>query len=616
MLVAIIFAHAWGVIELAALGSVARTTGLRTLFAAMAAGLYGCAAVALIFQISWTRPAAWLTGTSLSDLVRIASYTADPVIEEIVKVLPLVALLMVRVVKRQWSLTDCVLVGAATGSGFGLAEDLFRYSASASRAVAIDGGWVAERNLFAFLTIPSPWATMTSWLPAGAAFNPLFSSGSVLKHLNLHLAWSAIGGLAVGLMMLRGGRLNRWLGAALLLYVGGDHAVFNAGSQSGLSLAGVISAPFNVLRPLLWLMPIVALAFAWWLDRRLLSVTSPELVLAAERAATPPWRGTIQIALASPPWSLLWVDGLVRLRRADIFERASRPDESSTLHEFVIDLRRRIELVVSQPGRVPVVPTAWTKVALRQTLRQPVVIAWIVLVTPSVLWFVVGGLPQTAWVQAALATGPVWAVLRLLSLPALAWLAWQTIEGFRQWPQVMRSGVGDMVAVLSMRLLAGAGALALGAYMFVVAVTANGPNSSLIDNFHILDAFGRALAITGLLLALMALFMFPTGGLLALVGGGSLGGGITANLVATLAGVLGFAGVVLMTASDYPPDFQYGDPTKLDPDDPHVAPDPNAPKPPGPLGPYRRPPELPLEEPPAPKQPPPETAPDAPKGPS
>lgn len=37
----------------------------------------------------------------------------------------------------------------------------------------------------------------------------------------------------------------------------------------------------------------------------------------------------------------------------------------------------------------------------------------------------------------------------------------------------------------------------------------------------------------------------------------------------------------------YPPDWQHGAPTKPTPDDPHVAPDPNAPKPPPPKGPYR-----------------------------
>ena len=72
MIVAIVFAHVWGVLQLIALGSFARTIRIRTALAAMAAGLYACATVALLMQFAWILPAARITGAPLGDVIRTA----------------------------------------------------------------------------------------------------------------------------------------------------------------------------------------------------------------------------------------------------------------------------------------------------------------------------------------------------------------------------------------------------------------------------------------------------------------------------------------------------------------------------------------------------------------
>jgi RsiW-degrading membrane proteinase PrsW (M82 family) len=125
-------------------GSFARTTRARTVLAGMAVGLYLCAPLALLLQWAWIRPAALLAGASVHSLLPVASYTADPFIEEVIKVLPLALLLMIPAIRRQWSVTDCVLIGAAAGSGFRLAEDIYRFGASAGQAVSNGslGGWM------------------------------------------------------------------------------------------------------------------------------------------------------------------------------------------------------------------------------------------------------------------------------------------------------------------------------------------------------------------------------------------------------------------------------------------------------------------------------------------
>lgn len=186
MILSIIFGHVWGVLQLVALGSFARIIRLQTILVAISAGLYGCALVAVLFQIAWTRPVAWLTSTSLSEVVSIASYTLDPCIEELVKILPLAFLLRIQNVRKQWSLTDCVLVGAALGSGFGLAEDLFRYSTSPGGMVlSMPFGWVVQKGLSP-VTIFGPWTILTSWLPESVSVGDLLSFQTTPRRTNLH----------------------------------------------------------------------------------------------------------------------------------------------------------------------------------------------------------------------------------------------------------------------------------------------------------------------------------------------------------------------------------------------------------------------------------------------
>jgi hypothetical protein len=43
MIVAIVFAHVWGVVQMIVFGSMARTIRARTALTAMAAGFYACA---------------------------------------------------------------------------------------------------------------------------------------------------------------------------------------------------------------------------------------------------------------------------------------------------------------------------------------------------------------------------------------------------------------------------------------------------------------------------------------------------------------------------------------------------------------------------------------------
>ena len=50
MIIAIVFAHVWGVLQLVVLGSLARTVRARTVLTALVVGLYACALLAVLLQ--------------------------------------------------------------------------------------------------------------------------------------------------------------------------------------------------------------------------------------------------------------------------------------------------------------------------------------------------------------------------------------------------------------------------------------------------------------------------------------------------------------------------------------------------------------------------------------
>ena len=479
MILAIVFAELWAVCQLIVLGTFTRTVRVRTVFMAVAVGLYACAPLAVLIQVTWIHAAAWLTGTPAYQLVKIAAYTADPFIEEIIKLLPVALLLTIPAIRRQWSITDCVLLGAACGAGFGLAEELYMFGKVSTSALfnARFGGWMLP-GLAATPTVPSLSTTVTSWLPPGVLPNELLTLS--LNHfpaINLHLAWSAVGGLAIGLIWLRREWMSRIAGAILLLYVASDHALNNAHVSTGVSL----------LRNVLAVMPIVALGIAWWFDRRS-QRSSDEPVLAAEGTAS--WRsfGTLQVAVSRLPGSLSQLFGFVRMRRAHNAAQAAGGGDPQGLRAVVVDARDRIERDLVQPESPRWLPIGWTRSNVFGSLQQPAVILRLVLMTPSFLWFVVGGWPQTAGVQQML-TGPVaWKAVIVLSLVSQAWLAWSVIVAVRAWPKALRLPIGDDAAIAGLRGTCGVGAVALGGYALLGTFTGVAADGHLYS-LHVEDAF-------------------------------------------------------------------------------------------------------------------------------
>lgn len=560
-------AAVWGAVQVAGLAWFAgRSIGLGTTLLGVVLGAYGCGVAAVVLQFTYTRTAAAVTGDDLFEVVRFASYTVDPFIEEVVKILPLLVLGLVLRQRRQWGLTDFVVLGAAIGSGFGLLEAVLRFGHRPDQVVGTDGGWYVASSLSPPF-VPDLAGVLGAWLPAPVSSGFLGADG---PQTAMHLAWSAVAGLGVGLL-LRGHLARRVLGVLPLLWVAAEHAAYNydAGLGDRTELADLLSSVFLVTNGALWLYPIVALGVAAWFDRRDLRTAFtalPDVRLAGAPApagaVTGPASGgaaettaLLRFALLRPPWTLLIAARFVRARRAlgYALARGGGPD-ADAWHDVV----RRVRDQIARTA----VPQAWANTPIiTEVLRPPALtrswrlLVWLALLAPAFVFFVLGGFRRTAFIQDALTTSAGTIVLTGFLLAGLVWLVWQLVELLRRVPAAAVLPGAEPVARAYLRLAAGSGALFMGAFSLVSVAGGGDLDRAAIRNYHVLDAVAGAIGAVLLLLALAALLsFFPPGGF-ALATGGVAGGAIalTPEVVATTAAIGALSGVLLAEAAEGSP---------------------------------------------------------------
>jgi hypothetical protein len=560
--VAMAFAACWGVLQLAVLGWGTRSVRVATLLVAVGAGAYGCGVLAVLLELGYTRALAALTGEPVAAVVTTAGYTVDPFVEEFAKVAPLVVAGLHLRTRRQWGLTDHLLVGAAIGAGFGLLEAVLRFAHRTGNAVDVDGGWLLPTSL-APPMVPSPAAAVTSWLPA-PVHAELLGIGAG-PGMNLHLAWTALAGLGVGLWFrLRGPA--RWAGPVLVLLAGADHAASNydVALTADSRLGDVLAAPFVAAQPLLGLWVAVGLAVAVVLDVRVLRAAraaAPSLRLRREGGGLAGVRALTRYARLGAPWTAFLVLRFVLLRRAALYgsDGGVTPAAEPMLGE-VADVRARMDVADH--------PDAWRGVGLRSVAlgadaagrtsgsllrRYWPVLLWAALLLPAFLYFVVGTTPLTDGVQDALERPAFFPLLFVI--PAgfcLVLLAWQVVAGLHGLPGALRLASGELPAVVQFRVATALGASLFGVLGLAAWLTGTSPSRRLLTSFHVLDALDSLLLAGGLALMLAAFLFFPPSiGLSAVV----LGGGATV-LVPTVAvsggftalSVLGLSGVLLSQA--------------------------------------------------------------------
>ncbi len=566
MAVLMMTATVYGVVQLLVLSSPTRSVRVSTVLLAIAVGVYGCGIVTVLLEYAYTRTVSDQPhGGTLLNTVKTASYTVDPVMEELIKITPLLVAAWNVKIRRQWGLTDYVVTGAALGAGFGLLEAVARFGLDAARAISHPGGgWVIPDSLQA-PWIPGPDQVFAAWFPA--PFTTLdFGGAHPAADASPHLVYTAVAALGVGILV-RGRRWLRALGLVPIATACAHHMLVNyAAAQPGTRDTQSLVEDLNGI---LWTIPLAVLAIAMGADMwqiRRAKRTVPGVLLREERAGRTGFAALTGYGLWCVPWSTLIALRFARMRRALFYAAAGTPyADSAPLHRTVAWTTAQIDATDHQH--------AWQGVGLR-TVRQAArtlrdrrrgwfILISLVLMLPALVFLGAGSFPAAAELQQRFTTSDGPAVLMAFGIAALLWTTWTLTRLMRIWQATSTLPLADAHAVIRFRIWTALGSLITGtALLLRMHQEGLGAGDTLFRNFHLLEALNNFLAYLGFALILLALLaLFPPGGGLAFAGAGVAAGTITVE-AAIHATALGTLGIVLMTAAgggaptDGPPEGQ------------------------------------------------------------
>lgn len=549
-------ATVYGVAQLLVLSSPTRSVRMSTVLLAVAAGVYGCGVAAALLELAYTRGVAASGGEPLVEVVRAASYTVDPVIEELVKLAPLLLMVWNVRIRRQAGLTDYVVLGAALGAGFGLLEAVARYGLDAGRAIPHPaGGWVVPDSLRAPY-IPGAEQVFTAWFPAAQGALEL-GDRTPDAATSPHLVYTALAALGVGVLV-RAKGWTRALGvlppvAASVLHMLTNYAAAHPADRDAASRVDAFEGA-------LWAVPLVCLAVAMAADLRQVRRAkrcAPDVLLPAERAGRSGLSALMAYGAWCVPWSALIALRFARLRRSLLYGMADGPPYpgADSLHRTVAWSAAQIAASDREP--------AWRGVGLRTVAqaardlrdrRRP----WLVLIPlaltlPALLFLAVGSFPAGAEVQRYFTSdnGPY--ILIGFGIAGLLWTAWQLARLLRAWHATRAFPHGEALALIRLRLWTALGGCVTGTLLLLRLANGTPPSTPVIRNLHLLDAlhdFATYLGFALLLLSLLALLP-PGGGLgFALASGVARAGASALTREAAIhAAAYGILGVVLMTAA-------------------------------------------------------------------
>ncbi|MEU6292110.1 RNase A-like domain-containing protein [Streptomyces sp. NPDC046988] len=543
MVVVMAAAAVWGVLQLFVASWPTRSLRLSTVLIAFAVGVYGCGVTTGLIEFAYTRLYAEQSGLSLVKAENVTSYMVAPWVEELVKVSPLLLAGLSIKVRRQWGLTDYVVLGGALGGGFGLLEAVLRFGLDADRAIVRDGAWVVPDSLFAPY-VPSPDQVFTAWLPA--PFGQLSTGAVPATETFTHLVWTSVAGMGVGVLWRTRGWV-RLLAVVPLLAAAAHHTLNNYAVQEP---GGRAEPWLETLDANAWAAPLVCLAVAMAVDLRQLhrgKWTVPGVLLVSERAEGDSAGALLRYAAWHVPWSLLVALRYVRLRRSLLFAAAVSETGRDTE-----ELRAGVSWITGQMDASDY-QGAWRRDTLRARLkaaraRDPHRI-WLLLVPcvlslPALLFLGVGSFTSTAGLQEFFSTGTGPRILMGFCAAALLWIVWQLAVLLRTWRAVSDQVLAEPWAVHRFRIGTALGAGTTGFFLLYRGFGDAGPDGRSISSSHLLDALDTFLVSLGFALVLLSLLaLFPPGGVV-LAGVGTVG---PASVGAVFpAALLGSAGIVLM----------------------------------------------------------------------
>jgi RsiW-degrading membrane proteinase PrsW (M82 family) len=268
-----IFASLYAAWQIHILASPSRSIAWTHMMAAFAAGMSASFVLSLAAEYGALILRAGNDVYAARVALRSGAFTQDPFIEEALKLLPIAALLVIRLVRQRLNVTDIVVLSAASGAGFALSENALTLISILSIGEPI-GRYADHYFWFAVdgmgtsnVAVPDPLFAISTWLPN--PIMPIMGFGQLTHTLNSHVVWSVCSGLGLALLC---HRLRIWpLAVILLAYSGLAHAAFNAAlapsSAESVWPTGVRQA-FEAIDGFAGLIALAALIAAVAIDRR------------------------------------------------------------------------------------------------------------------------------------------------------------------------------------------------------------------------------------------------------------------------------------------------------------------------------------------------------------
>ena len=533
MIALMVFAAVVAVTQLTVLASWARTLRWATLLQGVALGFLVCAPMTAVVQWLVTRGVALVTRQPIGEVVRLASWTYDPLLEEVLKLAPLIWLVWrYRRIHAQLGWTDHLLLGAALGTGFALCEAALRYARLGIMAMPTQGGFIVAGGLFGMVVVPSIWTSLTTWLPQPAAFQDWFSGNDTAIQ---HLVWTALAATGLAFFVRTQGRL-RWLGALPLLLVTLDHC--NGNADAALVPRGWLAWPLDRLGDALPTLLVLTLLTAVALDRRVLArarAGRPELLLAGEAASGLDPRPMLTAAFRKAPWSTWSTWQVVLERRAAL----NAQDAGLPAPHLTDRVRESVRLLgkATDAGRWAAAGrTLLSGLDLRAALLNWRTVLWLAAMLPAVAYLIIGGFPATRPLQGWM-TGWVGAGLAVTGLVAGAVLV---VAQFPRWIRGLRSvtepALHETRLRPAVRLATASGGLLAGVGMILLLAFTRDPGHRIVSNFHVLDALSNATLMLGLVILLLSFLLFPPGAALLVTTAGTVV--VTGSGIALITGTL------------------------------------------------------------------------------
>ncbi|GHJ31556.1 hypothetical protein TPA0910_59890 [Streptomyces hygroscopicus subsp. sporocinereus] len=548
-------AAVYGVAQLLVLSAPTRSVRMSTSLLAIAVGAYGCGVAAALLELAYTRGAAEATGESLTEVVKTASYTVDPVIEELAKLAPLLLAAWNVRVRRQWGLTDYLVLGAALGAGFGLLEAVARYGLDAGRAIPHPaGGWAVPDSLRAPY-IPGAEQVFSAWFPAPQGALELGERAPAAA-TSPHLVYTALAALGVG-VLLRAKGWRRLLGVLPPVAAATLHALTNYAAAHPMDRDA--ASRVDTFEGALWAVPLVCLALAMAADLRQLwraKACVPGVLVHAERAGRSGLGALASYGAWCVPWSTLITLRFARLRRSLLYgvSGGSAYPGAEWLHRTVVRSAAQIDASDREPAwrGAGIRAVAQAARSMRDRHRRGYVLVSLALTIPALLLLAVGSFPSAADLQRRFASGAGLHVLIGFGIAGWLWTGFQLVRLLRAWRATFAFPHGEVLVIVRFRVWTALGGCLAGALLLLRMMDGAAPESPVIRNLHLLDALNNLAAYLGFALLLLSLLaLFPPGGGLGFVlaGGTRAGAALITQEGAVYAAVYGTLGVVLMAAS-------------------------------------------------------------------